>query len=118
MGQRRNTRASRGVSSRMSRDLTLQVGIVRTELKLGMGDVYSGILGLKHDVPLARDVLTFYDNILTCTTTDLSKKWFKHMIPTLALLCGDDSVAEFGPDGELTTVGWTCVSRMIIYKEG
>lgn len=36
--------------------------------------------------------------------TSFCRKWFNHMVPTLALFTGEDFFEEFGPDGELTTI--------------
>lgn len=46
------------------------------------------------------------------------RKWYKHLVPYLIVLSGDDFVKEFGPAGRMTTIGWTAVSRMLVYKEG
>lgn len=51
---------------------------------------------LKHEEPNAGEVMIFYDKILSCTNMDLSKIWFKHMVPTFALLTGEDYIKEFG----------------------
>lgn len=45
-----------------------------------MGNVFLGKAGLKHDEPLARDMLHFYDNMLTCTSTELSKWCSVHLV--------------------------------------
>lgn len=46
------------------------------------------------------------------------RKWYKHLVPYLIVLSGEDFVNEFGPDGHLTSVGWAAVSRMLAYKDG
>ncbi|KAM3240033.1 hypothetical protein ACQJBY_053611 [Aegilops geniculata] len=45
------------------------------------------------------------------------RKWFKHLVMTLVLLNGDDFIHEFGPDGQLTILGWTTFSCMLISKD-
>lgn len=44
------------VSTRLSRNLRLPVGIVRIEVKGGMGEEFPGNMGLKHEIPTARNV--------------------------------------------------------------
>lgn len=82
-----------------------------------MGEQFPGKVGLKHDIPTARNVLRFYDSMLHSTRSDRDKKWFKHLVTSLILLCGEDFIDQFGPDGELTTLGWTAVLRMLISKD-
>lgn len=68
-------------------------------MKGEIGDKFPKKVGLKHDEPNARNVLHFYDRMMRCTRSDLDRKWFKHVFMTLVLLCDDDFIAEFGPDG-------------------
>lgn len=114
---RPTVRGSGAVSDRMGSNLRLQIGMVRTIVKGEIGDKFPRKFGLKHDEPTATDVLAFYDRMLTCTSRELAKKWFKHLVPYLVVLCGEDFVREFGPNGRLTVIGWICLGRMIVYME-
>lgn len=64
------------VSGRMNRNLRLHVGMVRTIVKMEMsdrGDKFPGKVGLKHDEPLARNVLDFWDKMCRSSTRNLSR---------------------------------------------
>lgn len=63
-----------------------------------------------------RDVLALYDNMLACSSRECRKKWFKHLLPYLIVLSGQDFIKEFGPGGLLSTIGWAAVSRMLSTK--
>lgn len=102
----------------MMSNLRLEIGMVRTVVKNEMEDKFPGKAGLKHGEPTAKDVMYFFDRMLTCTRRELDKKWFKHLVPYLVVLCGDDFARDFGPNGRLTLTRWVCLGRMITYKEG
>ena len=61
------------VSSWTARNLRLQVGVVRVEVKGEIGDKFPKKVGLKHDEPNARNVLHFYGRMLRCTRSDLDR---------------------------------------------
>ncbi|XP_037456671.1 uncharacterized protein LOC119327671 [Triticum dicoccoides] len=92
--------------------------MVRTFVKNEMGEKFPGKAGLKDEEPTTKNVVYFFDKMLTCTRQELDKKWFKHLASYLVVMCGDDFRKEFGPNGRLTVTGWVCLSRMITYKEG
>lgn len=118
-GNRRGVvNGSGNVSRRMATNLRLHVGMVRTIVKAEMGDKFPGKAGLKQEEPLGSNVVAFWDKMLSGTTRERNKKWFKHLVPYLIVLSGEDFINEFGPDGQLTSVGWTAVSWMLNYKEG
>ncbi|XP_044440578.1 uncharacterized protein [Triticum aestivum] len=107
------------VSERMSRNLRLPIGIARPEVKGEMGSVFPGRAGLVHEIPTAQNVLQFYDKMVHSMRSDRDK-WALEMVQarmTLVLLNGDDFIHEFGPDGELTTIGWAAFSRMLTSKD-
>ncbi|XP_037489420.1 uncharacterized protein LOC119368200 [Triticum dicoccoides] len=109
------------VSGRMNRNLRLHVGMVRTIVKMEIddkGDMFPGKVGLKHEEPLATNVLAFWDKMCRTSTRNLNRKWYKHLLPYLIVMSGEDFVNELGPDGHLTSVGWGAVSGMLVYKDG
>lgn len=78
----------------------MQVGTVKNIVKGDIGDKFPRKAGLKLDEPNPSHVLNFYDKLLSSTSTDVAKKWFKHTFPNLVILTGEDFVKEFRQNGD------------------
>lgn len=64
------------VSGRMYRNLRLHVGMARTAVKVEMhdkGDKFPGKAGLKHEEPLARNVIEFWDKMCRSSSRNRSR---------------------------------------------
>ncbi|XP_044402037.1 uncharacterized protein [Triticum aestivum] len=101
----------------MSRNLRLPIWVARPEVKGEMGSLFPSRAGLRHDIPNAENLLQFYEKMVHSMRSDRDRKWFKHVFMTFVLLNGDDFIHEFGPDGEMTTIGWTAFSRRLTSKD-
>lgn len=66
-------RGAGNASSRMATNLRLNVGIVRTFFNPEMGDKFPGKVGLKHEEPLGRNIVDFWDRMLGSTSRDRNK---------------------------------------------
>lgn len=66
-------RGTGNVSRRMPRNLRLHVGMVRTFVKPEMGEKFPGKVGLKHEEPLGRNIVEFWDRMLASTSRDRNK---------------------------------------------
>lgn len=64
------------VSGRMNRNLRLRVGMVRIIVKMEMtdkGDIFPRKAGLKHEEPLAKNVVEFWDKMCTRSSRNRSR---------------------------------------------
>ncbi|XP_048530172.1 uncharacterized protein LOC125509284 isoform X2 [Triticum urartu] len=86
-------------------------------VRIQWGERFPRHVGLSHDEPPPQSVLRFYDEMLTGSDMNLSRKWFRHFVFRVAVMSGHDIQQEFRHGGKISRVGWRCIYKMLLEKE-